>query len=32
VRNNFTEEYPGLFIEIEKSLPMPLRDLFFDDF
>ncbi|CDW78756.1 UNKNOWN [Stylonychia lemnae] len=32
VRNNFTQEYPGLFIEIEKSQPMPLKDIFFDDF
>lgn len=32
VQNNFTEEYPGLFIDIEQSYPQPLKDIFFDDF
>lgn len=32
VKNNFTLEFPGLFIDIEQSIPQPLRDLFFDDY
>jgi hypothetical protein len=29
---NFILEYPGLFIDIEQSIPQPLRDIFFDDY
>ena len=31
-KNDFTIEYPGLFIDIEQSVPQPLRDIFFDDY